>query len=188
MTQLQDDEITLCAERGAQVVHCPESNMKLASGFCPVQKLLDAGVNVALGTDGAASNNDLDMFGELRTAALLTKAVAGDASALPATRALEMATLSGAKALGLADEIGSLVVGKAADIVAVDLGRPETEPVYNPISQLVYAASREQVTDVWVAGEQLLRERQLTSLDLAEISSTAALWGTRIRANDQQDR
>jgi len=188
MTQLEDDEVALLGERGAQVVHCPESNLKLASGFCPVQQLLDAGVNLALGTDGAASNNDLDMLGELRTAALLAKGVAGDASALPAHRALEMATLGGARALGLADEIGSLTVGKAADIAAIDLGRPETEPVYNPISQIVYAASREQVTDVWVAGEQLLRERQLTSLDLAEISSNAALWGAKIEAGDQKPR
>jgi len=188
MTQLENDEIALLGERGAQVVHCPESNLKLASGFCPVQKLLDAGVNLALGSDGAASNNDLDMLGELRTAALLAKGVAGDASALPAHLALEMATLGGARALGLADEVGSLTVGKAADIAAIDLGRPETEPVYNPISQIVYAASREQVSDVWVAGEQLLRERQLTSLDLAEISSNAALWGAKIKAGDQSPR
>ena len=182
MTQLEDDEIALCAERGANVVHCPESNLKLASGFCPVQRLLDAGVNVALGTDGAASNNDMDMIGELRTAALLAKGVAGDASALPAARALEMATLNGARALGLADEIGSLSVGKSADITAIDLGQPETEPVYNPISQIVYAAGRHQITDVWVAGEQLLRDRELTTLDLAEITSTAALWGEKIGA------
>jgi 5-methylthioadenosine/S-adenosylhomocysteine deaminase len=181
MTQLEDAEIALFAERGAHVVHCPESNLKLASGFCPVHRLLEAGVNVALGTDGAASNNDLDMLGELRTAALLAKGVADDARALPAAQALEMATLNGARALGLDDEIGSLEVGKAADIAAIDLGQPETEPVYNPISQIVYAAGRHQVSDVWVAGEQLLRDHELTSLDLAEITSAAALWGEKIR-------
>jgi 5-methylthioadenosine/S-adenosylhomocysteine deaminase len=185
MTQLEDGELEVCAERGVQVVHCPESNLKLASGFCPVQRLLDAGVNVALGTDGAASNNDLDMLSEMRTAALLAKGVAGDASALPAARALEMATLGGARALGLADEIGSLVVGKAADIAAVALDRPEAEPLYNPVSQIVYASSRHQVSDVWVAGEQLLRNRQLTTLDVSEISSAAALWGTRIQQADR---
>jgi len=188
MTQLEDGEIDLIAERGARVVHCPESNLKLASGFCPVQRLLDAGVEVALGTDGAASNNDLDMLGELRSAALLAKGVAADASALPAARALEMATLSGARALGLGDEIGSLVVGKAADITAIDLARPETEPVYNPVSQIVYAAGRHQVSDVWVAGEQLLRNRQLTCLDLSEVTSSAVLWGEKIRAADHGGR
>jgi 5-methylthioadenosine/S-adenosylhomocysteine deaminase len=182
MTQLSSTEISQYAASGGHVVHCPDSNLKLASGFCPAQALRAAGINVALGTDGAASNNDLDMLGEMRTAALLAKGVAGDASALPAARALEMATLSGARALGLAEEIGSLQVGKAADITALDLGRPETEPVYNPISQIVYAAGRHQVTDVWVAGEQLLRNRQLTSLDLAAITSSATLWGEKIRA------
>jgi 5-methylthioadenosine/S-adenosylhomocysteine deaminase len=182
MTQLEDAEIALMAERGAQVVHCPESNLKLASGFCPVQRLLDAGINVALGTDGAASNNDLDMLGELRTAALLAKGVAGNASALPAAQALEMATLSGARALGLADEIGSLVVGKAADITAFAMDSPETEPVYNLISQIVYAADRHQVSDVWVAGERLLRDRHLTSLDLDQVIGSATLWGNKIKA------
>jgi 5-methylthioadenosine/S-adenosylhomocysteine deaminase len=182
MTQLEDDEIALIAERGAQVVHCPESNLKLASGFCPVQRLLDAGINVALGTDGAASNNDLDMLGELRTAALLAKGVAGDASALPAAGALEMATLSGAKALGLADEIGSLVAGKAADIAAFAMDCPETEPVYNLVSQMVYVADRHQISDVWVAGERLLRDRHLTSLDLDQVISSATLWGKKIKA------
>lgn len=185
MTQLEDDEIALFAERGAHVVHCPESNLKLASGFCPVKQLLDAGINVALGTDGAASNNDLDLLGEMRTAALLAKGVANDASALPAAQALQMATLNGARALGLGDEIGSLSVGKAADIVAIDLERPETGPVYDVVSLIVYAASRHQITDVWVAGEQLLRDRELTSLDLAEITSSAALWGEKIKASNQ---
>ena len=179
-TQLTDAEISLLAEAGATIVHCPESNLKLASGFCPVAKCLDAGVNVALGTDGAASNNDLDMFGEMRTAALLAKAVANDASAVSAMTALRMATINGAKALGLADETGSLRVGKAADVIAVDLSSLETQPLYCPISQIVYAASRQQVTDVWVAGKRLLQQRQLTTLNLNELTAKVANWQQRL--------
>jgi 5-methylthioadenosine/S-adenosylhomocysteine deaminase len=182
MTQLTDEEIRQLAESAASVVHCPESNLKLASGFCPVQKLIDAGVNVAIGTDGAASNNDLDMLGELRMAALLAKAVHGDASALPALDALQLATLNGARALGLADRIGSLRPGKWADVTAVDLGRLETQPLYEPVSQLVYAAGRDQVSDVWVAGQQVLRNRELTQLDTADILQRAAGWRQRIAA------
>jgi len=179
-TQLTDAEILLLAEAGATIVHCPESNLKLASGFCPVAKCLEAGVNVALGTDGAASNNDLDMFGEMRTAALLAKAVANDASAVSAMTALRMATINGAKALGLADEIGSLRVGKAADVIAVDLSPLETQPLYCPVSQIVYAASRQQVTDVWVAGKRLLQQRQLTTLNLNELTDKVANWQQRL--------
>lgn len=180
MTQLQADEIMQLAAAGVHIGHCPESNLKLASGFCPVAALQQAGVNVALGTDGAASNNDLDMFGELRTAALLAKAVAQDAAALPAQRALRMATLDGARALGLEAQIGSLTVGKAADVIAVDLGQLETQPLYHPASQLVYASSRSQVSDVWVAGRQLLRNRHLTTLDSADLRQTAQQWQTRL--------
>ncbi|MDP3840806.1 MAG: TRZ/ATZ family hydrolase, partial [Methylococcales bacterium] len=179
-TQLTDAEISLLADAGATIVHCPESNLKLASGFCPVAKCLDAGVNVALGTDGAASNNDLDMFGEMRTAALIGKAVANDASAVSAMTALRMATINGAKALGLADETGSLRIGKAADVIAVDLSQLETQPLYCPVSQLVYAASRQQVTDVWVAGRRLLHNRQLTTLNLAELQEKIAVWQQRL--------
>ncbi len=179
-TQLTDAEITLLAEVGAHIVHCPESNLKLASGFCPIAKCLDAGVNVALGTDGAASNNDLDMFGEMRTAALLGKAVANDASAVSAMTALRMATINGAKALGLANEIGSLSIGKAADVIAIDLSQLETQPLYDPVSQIVYAASRQQVTDVWVAGQRLLQQRQLTTLNLAELKPRIAAWQQRL--------
>lgn len=180
MTQLTDDEITCLAESGANIVHCPESNLKLASGFCPVDSLLKAGINVALGTDGAASNNDLDVLGEMRTAALLAKAVAGDASALPARTALRMATLNGAAALGLGDDIGSLKVGKYADLAAVRLSDIETLPLYDPISDLVYAASRHQVTDVWVAGRQLLSDRELTTLDPEEIRGKAETWRAKL--------
>ena len=185
MTQLEPAEIDRLAQAGAHVAHCPESNLKLASGFCPTARLDAAGVNVTIGTDGAASNNDLDVFGELRTAALLGKGVAGDPSVLPAARVLRMATLNGARALGLGDEIGSLEPGKAADLIAVDLGQPETEPVYHPISQLVYTASRHQVTDVWVAGQRLLADRRLTTLDLDEILQRARGWRDKIQAADR---
>ncbi|HEV2212966.1 MAG TPA: amidohydrolase family protein, partial [Gammaproteobacteria bacterium] len=182
MTQLTDAEIDACAQNGVSVVHCPESNLKLASGFCPVAKLLKAGVNVALGTDGAASNNDLDMLGELHTAALLAKGVAGDAAALPAATALGMATLNGARALGLEKDIGSLTPGKWADLTAVDLAAPETQPVYDVISTLVYAADRRQVSDVWVAGKRLLQDRELTQMDGEAILQRAADWRGRIAA------
>jgi 5-methylthioadenosine/S-adenosylhomocysteine deaminase len=180
MTQLTDEEIDEVARSGAHVVHCPESNLKLASGFCPVQKLLDAGINVALGTDSAASNNDLDMLGEMKTAALLGKGVAGDASALPAHKVLEMATINGAKALGLADRVGSLAVGKEADIVSLDLGQLNTQPLYNPVSQIVYAAGREQVSDVWVAGQRLLANGQLSRMDMQALATSATRWHARI--------
>ena len=185
MTQLSDEEITAFADANGNVVHCPESNLKLASGFCPVQKLLDAGINVALGTDGAASNNDLDMFGEMRTAALLAKAVAGDASALPAEKALSMATINGARALGLESVCGSLVAGKSADIVAVKMDDLETHPLYHAISQLVYATGRDKVSDVWVAGRHLLKERRLTTLDEAAILENTRQWREKIANADQ---
>ncbi len=182
MTQLEPVEIERLVQAGVHVIHCPESNLKLASGFCPVAQLDAAGVNVAIGTDGAASNNDLDLFGELRTAALLGKGVAGDARVLPAARILRMATLNGAKALGLAHETGSLEPGKSADVIAVDLSELETEPVYHPLSQLVYAVSRRQVSNVWVAGQRVLAERHLTTLDLDETVREARNWRDRIAA------
>ena len=184
MTQLKEDEITRLAEAGASVVHCPESNLKLASGFCPVQALLKAGVNVAIGTDGAASNNDLDLLDEMRVTALLAKAVSGDATAVPAHTALRMATLNGAKALGLDEQIGSLKPGKAADITAIDLSALSSQPVYDPVSQIVYSVGREQVTDVWVAGRRLLAERILTTLDEATILRRAQDWRDKIQSND----
>lgn len=180
MTQLTDDEIALCAEYGVQVAHCPESNLKLASGFCPVAKLTAAGVNVAIGTDGAASNNDLDMLGETQTAALLAKGVSGDAGAVPAHQALHMATLGGAQALGLAEKTGSLEVGKAADMFAIDLGQIETQPCYDPIAQIVYSASRNQVTDTWVAGERVYRNGELTRLSEVDLLDNAETWRQKI--------
>ncbi|MEN8205007.1 MAG: TRZ/ATZ family hydrolase [Pseudomonadota bacterium] len=181
MTQMTTEEISQYAASGGHVVHCPESNLKLASGFCPVQSLMATGINVALGTDSAASNNDLDMLGEMRTAALLGKAVCNDASALPAHTILEMATLNGAKALGIEEDVGSLITGKWADIAAVRLDTIETQPVYDPVSQLVYASGREQVTDVWVAGQHLLKDRRLTTLDGEDILEHARNWKNRIR-------
>jgi 5-methylthioadenosine/S-adenosylhomocysteine deaminase len=180
MTQLMDAEIHELGRSGVHVVHCPESNLKLASGFCPVARLLSAGVNVAIGTDGAASNNDMDMMAEMRTAALLAKGVANDAGALPAAIALRMATLNGARALGLDQQTGSLLPGKWADITAVDLNTPECQPLYNPLSQLVYTAGRHQVSDVWVAGRHLLCERQLTQLDIGSIMDRTQRWQQHI--------
>ncbi len=184
-THLEGDEIGLLAEHGASVVHCPQSNLKLASGFCPVPALAAAGVNLALGTDGAASNNDLDLLAEMQSAALLAKGAAGDPTALPAARALTMATLGSARALGLEQLIGSLEPGKSADLMAVDLARPETEPVYHPLSQLVYAAGREQVSDVWVAGRHVVAGGVHTTLDPGEAVAKARAWRDRIAASDR---
>ncbi len=180
MTQLSADEIQNYAKTGAHIVHCPESNLKLASGFCPVSQCLDAGINVALGTDSTASNNDLDMFTEMRTAALLAKGVSGDASSIPAFTALKMATLNGAKALGLEAETGSLKIGKAADVIAIDLDCLETLPMYDVISHLVYACSRQQVTDVWVAGKRLLNQRHLTTIDVENLKKRLLIWQQRL--------
>lgn len=180
MTQVLDAEIAQTAQRQVSVVHCPESNLKLASGFCPVADLLDAGINVALGTDSAASNNDLDLWGEMHTAALLAKGVAGRATALPAAAALHMATLAGARALGIGDETGSLVKGKSADFIAVDLSPLQTQPLYDVISQLVYAAPRAQISDVWVAGRALMREHRLLTVDEAALGAHVHEWGQRI--------
>ena len=182
MTQLTDEEILLCAESGLHVVHCVESNLKLASGFTPVEKLREAGINIALGTDGAASNNDLDMFGEMRTASLVAKAVGKSAQGMPALDSLRAATLNGAIALGIEERTGSIEKGKAADLVAVDLDHPATTPVYDPVSLLVYSASRDQVSDVWVNGRQLLRDGNHTSLDVAAVRHQATYWKTRIAA------
>lgn len=180
VTQLEADEIRKFSDLGVHAVHCPESNLKLASGFCPVHHLHCAGVNVCLGTDGAASNNDLCMLSEMRTAALLAKGASGDASAVPAHAALRMATLSGAAALGLDAEIGSLVDGKAADMIALDLGQPETQPVHHPISQVVYAASRQQVTDVWINGHRVMKGRQLVTLDAHHIVDDCERWAANL--------
>ena len=181
MTQLTDTEIDLIAETGANIIHCPESNLKLASGFCPVTDCLDKGIYVALGTDGAASNNDLDMFGEMRTAALLAKGVSKNASAVPAMTALKMATINGAKALGIEQETGSLSIGKAADVIAINFDYLETQPLFEPISQIVYATGRHQVSDVWVAGKQLLKNRNLTTINCDDLKAKITEWHGRLK-------
>ena len=180
MTQLTDSEIALCAERGVSVVHCPQSNLKLASGFCPGEALRRAGVNLAIGTDGCASNNDLDMFDEMRSAALLAKAVAKDATAMDAACALRAATLGSARAMGLGDRIGSIEIGKEADLACVGLGDIESLPVYNAISQIVYASGRHQVSDVWIAGREKLVDGMLVDTDLPALRAKARAWGERI--------
>ncbi len=182
MTQLTKDEIGLLSAQGVHVVHCPESNLKLASGFCPVNELLQQNINVALGTDGAASNNDLDMLGEMRTAALLAKGTSGNSCALPAHQALEMATINGAKALGIDHITGSLTKGKAADVIAIDLDTIESQPLYDPVSHIIYAANRNQVSDVWVAGKQLLKNRELTTIEEKSVLDKSREWQEKIHA------
>jgi len=183
MTQLQDEEIALLAQHSVQVVHCPASNLKLASGFCRVGALLEAGVNVAIGTDGCASNNDLDMFRELRLAALLAKGQSGDAAVLPAYTALQMATVNGARLLGMEDQLGTLETGKLADIVAVNLDHPNTLPVFDPVSSLAYSANSRQVSHVWVNGQLLVEEGLLKSMDHSKVLQKARDWGSRIRGS-----
>ncbi len=181
-TQLLPEEIQTLAQYGASVLHCPESNMKLASGFCQVAELINANLNVGLGTDGGASNNDLDMFSETRSAALMAKTVSNDASAVPAHQALEMATINGAKALGLDADLGSLEVGKLADITAVDFAQLNSLPVNNPLSHLVYAIQASQVSHVWCSGIQLLEDGQLKTLDAQKIAAKAADWQAKVKA------
>lgn len=180
MTQLLAGEIETIADRGVSVIHCPESNLKLASGFCPVSKLMEAGVNLALGTDGASSNNDLDMLSEMKTASLLAKGFSSDPTSFSAYQVLESATLNGARALGLDEIVGSIESGKQADMVAIDLSHCATQPVYHPVSQILYSGSRDQISDVWVSGNQLLENYQLTTLDLDETIAVAAEWQNKI--------
>ena len=180
MTQLSSEDIDQLVQSSVHVIHCPQSNLKLASGICPLASLLEAGVNVALGTDGAASNNDLDLLSEAQTAALLAKGISGNAKAVDAFQALEMLTINGAKALGIDKLTGSIEVGKAADLCAIDLSCPETQPLYHVVSQVIYAASRRQVSDVWVAGRRVLDSGQLTTIDLEEVIRKAGQWQGRL--------
>ncbi len=179
---LLDSDIELLATHGCQVVHCPASNLKLASGLAPVIRLQARGINVALGSDGAASNNRLDVLAEMRLAALIAKFATGDAAALPAAAALRMATLGGATALGLDAAIGSLRVGKQADAVAVNLGAFQHLPCYDPLSHLVHVAGRDQVSDVWVGGERVVHTGALTTLDAADLAARARMWQERLQA------
>jgi 5-methylthioadenosine/S-adenosylhomocysteine deaminase len=185
MTQLREADISLVAERGTHVVHCPQSNLKLASGICPIAALEAAGVNVCIGTDGAASNNNLDLLEEARFAALLAKGVGADATVVDATQVIDMLTINGAIALGLEAEIGSIEVGKKADLCALDLASPQTQPVYDVISQIVYAASNAQCTDVWIDGKRILHSRALTSLNEPEILAAAEFWRSRLSNHSQ---
>jgi 5-methylthioadenosine/S-adenosylhomocysteine deaminase len=182
MTQLNHADIELLAAHKVNVVHCPASNMKLASGICPVRDLLDAGVNVALGTDGCASNNSLDMFADLKLAALLAKSATGDAAAVNAWQTLAMATRNGALALGRDHDLGTLETGKLADLIAIDLAQVNTQPVYDPASTLVYSAQRSQVSHVWVHGQLLVQNHRLTRLDLDDCLERARRWAHDIAA------
>jgi len=182
---LNDVEIALLAAQGCSVAHCPASNLKLASGFARLGDMLSAGINVGIGTDGAASNNRLDIIGELRLAALVSKAQSGDAKTLPAHAALRMATLNNAKALGLDHEIGTIEPGKCADLTAVNLADAlELTPCYDPVSHLVYAAGREHVSHVWVHGEEVVTDGQLTNVNHQQIAAKAQSWQRKIAANN----
>lgn len=187
MTQIDDEDLELLAHHGVSVIHCPESNMKLASGVCPVQRLLEAGINVALGTDGAASNNDLDMFGEMRTASLLAKSSTASSTALSAHQALHMATMGGALAMGIADETGSLEVGKSADIAAIDLSGLVHQPVYHPVSQLLYTCNANQVSHVWVAGREKVRDGRLMLPDQDGLLNAVTQWSQQIQQRDEDN-
>ena len=185
MTQLEDKEIERVAEAGVNVIHCPQSNLKLASGFCPTYKLLRRDARVVVGTDGCASNDDLNMFSEIKTAALLAKGVSQDATALPAQQALQAITIEAARALGIGDETGSLEVGKSADIIAVACDSVEAQPLSDLHSQLIYSTDRSRVMDVFVAGRQLLRNRTLTTISEDEIIGKANDWGQQMAQGKQ---
>ena len=185
MTQINDDDIALLQKHNPHVFHCPHSNLKLASGFCPVDTLKKADVNVAIGTDGAASNNGLSLFDELRTAAMLSKAVANDASSLSAFEALEMATINGANALGLSDQIGSLEVGKCADFIAIQTHHLQQAPTYNIASQLVYTNMQSRVSHVWVNGKCLVNNHALQTLDIQRTMANVTQWQTTLSQGTQ---
>ena len=184
VTQADETDMAIFKEHGVHVIHCPESNLKLASGFCPVNALQENGVNVALGTDGAASNNDLDMLSEMHSAALLAKTVSNNASALPALEAVKMATINGAKALGKEEEIGSLKIGKKADIISIDFNDVSCAPVYDPISHLVYSCSRSQIDHVWVAGKLQVKGKQLQHFNVQQLMELAQSWADKIQASN----
>ena len=176
---MSDDEIAHMADAGVGVAHCPKSNLKLASGIAPVARFREAGIDVGIGTDSAASNNTLDMISEMRTAALLGKVAANDAAAVSAGHALEMATLGSARVLGLDAEIGSIEAGKWADLACVNLDTLHSQPVFDPVSQLVYTARAEQVSDVWVAGRHQLENGALTHINLDDLFGRCDEWRQR---------
>uniref|UniRef100_M4BER3 Amidohydrolase-related domain-containing protein n=1 Tax=Hyaloperonospora arabidopsidis (strain Emoy2) TaxID=559515 RepID=M4BER3_HYAAE len=180
MTQLTETEIDAVAAAGAHVVHCPSSNLKLASGIAPVTEMIKRGVNVGIGTDGAASNNSIDMLSEMKLTAILAKAQTLQSSSVPAVEVLQMATLNGARALGLEKDIGSIEVGKRADVIAVECDSIEMIPMYNAISHIVYVAGREHVSDVWINGKHLLDNHKLTTIDEAQVKKSVFEWAAKI--------
>ena len=184
MTDLNNKDIELLSRTGAQVIHCPESNMKLASGICPISKLLNSGVNVGIGTDGAASNNDLNLFGELKSATLLAKINSMDATALTASEALTLGTLGGAKALGMDKNIGTIEVGKLADLIAVDLHQIEMQPIHDVFSQLIYVNNGSHVTHSWIQGEQIMHQRELLKIDQDDLRQRILKWQKKLSINE----
>lgn len=178
---LSDAEIERMAETGASVAHCPSSNLKLSSGIARVADMLKAGVNVAIGTDGPASNNDLDMFHEAQLAALVQKGVTGDPTVLPAEQVFAMMTIDGARAVGLGDKVGSLEVGKLADLAVIDFDSPNLTPCYDLYSHFIYAAAASDVNDVMIHGKMLMQDRQLLTLDEAEVKAKARRIADKIR-------
>ena len=180
LTEVSEEEINLIAQSGINVAHCPKSNLKLGCGIAPILAMEQKGLNIALGTDGAASNNELDMLGEAKMASLLAKGSNRSATVLPAETCLEMATLNGARALGLEDEIGSLEVGKTADIVAIEMGRIDNLPVYNPLVQILYSGNKTQIANVWVSGRQLVKNRRLLTIDEDRLVEKSEKWKKRI--------
>jgi 5-methylthioadenosine/S-adenosylhomocysteine deaminase len=186
MVQVAPQDIDTLADCGASVVHCPESNLKLGAGTCPLPGLLGRGVRVALGTDGAASNNDLDVLGEARTAGLLASGVTGAPGSVIASDLLRMATLEGARVLGLGDVTGSLSPGKWADLCCINLRSPASWPVSDVAAAVVYSASARQVTDTWVAGRRLLADGSLIYLDEGAVLERAESWRRTMDARGQE--
>ena len=184
MTQLNGTDLQALSETAVNVVHCPESNLKLGNGVCPVARLYEHNVNVALGTDGAAANNDLDLLAECRTAALLAKGYSGDPCVVDAFQALEMLTINAARALGEADRLGSVEAGKLADLCAIRMDSLQTTPMYDVVSNLIYAASSQQVSHVWVGGRMLLQDAQFLHMDVNDIIDRANDWARRIAAEN----
>ncbi len=180
LTEISEEEINIIAKSGINVAHCPKSNLKLGCGVAPILAMEQRGLNIALGTDGAASNNELDMLGEAKIASLLAKGFNRSAAALPAETCLEMATLNGAKALGLEDEIGSLEVGKNADLVAIEMGRIDNLPAYNPLVQILYSGNKTQIANVWVSGRQLVENGKLLTIDKDRLIEKSEKWKKRI--------
>ncbi|MDI1299487.1 TRZ/ATZ family hydrolase [Methylotenera sp.] len=178
---LLDGEIAMLAEFGCHIAHCPSSNLKLASGIAPISKLLAKGVNVGLGSDGAASNNRLDIFAEMRLSALLAKGLSEDATVIPAHQALEMATINAAKAMGLEDKVGSIEIGKLADLTAVKLSEPIINPCYDPISHLVYTCGREHVSHTWVAGELRYSNGLYANIEPLELKEIINTWQPKLQ-------